>query len=110
MKPAATTVWVLSFALAVSSIAEAQTKRGPFVQPPRSVRTRTFDTLHIRLDLTLNWDRQELLGRATHRLKPFAPTKSLELDSVDLNVERVLLANGSNGQGTAKDLKFEQRP
>lgn len=94
---------------ALAPLAAAQSKRGPFVEPPHSVRTRPLDVRHLRLDLTFDWERQELRGRATHWLKPFARTRSVEFDAVDLGIERVLLANGS-AQATAKDLKFEQRP
>jgi len=94
---------------ALAAAVAAQTKRGPFVETPRSVRTRAFDVRHLRLDLTFDWERQELRGRATHWLKPFAPTRSLEFDAVDLGIERVLLANDGK-QETSKDLKFEQRP
>ncbi|MBI3467109.1 MAG: DUF3458 domain-containing protein [Planctomycetes bacterium] len=93
----------------LGTIAAAQTKRGPFVEPPHSVRTRSFDVRHLRLDLTFDWDRRELRGRATHWLKPFARTRTVELDAVDLGVERVSLES-DGPQTTSKDLRFEQRP
>lgn len=89
-----------------SPLAEAQDRRGPFTHETRSLRTRTVDQQHVRLDLRFDLELQEFSGRVTHRLVPFRPIRSLTLDAGDMRIERVAL---STGDATAKavELKYE---
>lgn len=83
----------------------AQDRLKPFVRAPRSVRTRPFDTEHIRLDLKFDFDAQSVAGRATHRLIPLTPLKEIELDAELMQIERVELLGG---ESAARELKFKQ--
>ena len=47
-----------------AGMAAAQDRRGPFTQPPRSVRSRDFDQQHLRLELAFDWDKRQVRGRA----------------------------------------------
>jgi len=83
----------------------AQTKRGPFTEPPRSVRSRDFDQRHVRLELDFDWDRQEVAGRAIHTLVPFKPLERIEFDAVDMQIRKATLEGGD----PPAELKFESR-
>ena len=51
---------------------------------------RTFDTEHIRLDLTLDIGRESLAGRCTTRLKAItAGANEMKFDAVNLKIRRV---------------------
>jgi aminopeptidase N len=92
--------------LTLSSLASAQSRRGPFTNTPRSVRSRDVDQQHIRLDLRFNWERREMKGRATHTLVPFKPLRKITLDAADMKIESVAVA----GDGKIKKnrpLKFK---
>lgn len=71
--------------------AVAADRRGTFVAPPSSVRSRSFDQQHLRLQLKFDFDRQQIIGRATHTLVPFGPLQTIELDAAGMTVDRVLL-------------------
>jgi aminopeptidase N len=81
--------------------ADAQ-ERGPFTEPPRSVRTREVDVIHSRLELAFDWDHQRMTGVAVHTVVPFRPTKEIVLDAVSLDVKTASLSerHGSPGGPT----------
>lgn len=96
--------------LTFPSEASAQARPGPFTQPPRSLRSRTIDQQHLRLELKFDFDKQELRGRAIHKLTLFQPASSIELDAADMKIERVeLLDTANQEQHTAGALKHEHR-
>ena len=76
--------------------------RGPFTQPPRSVRSRSVDQQHLRLELDFNFERQEVRGQVIHTLTPFEPLRKVELDAAGMKIERVALvvleSQGVKGQ------------
>ncbi|MCH8045118.1 MAG: HEAT repeat domain-containing protein [Planctomycetes bacterium] len=78
--------------LTLSTLAVAQSRRGPFTTSPRSVRSRDVDQQHIRLDLHFNWERREMKGRATHTLVPFKPLRRIVLDAAEMKIESVAIA------------------
>lgn len=90
--------------LFVPAVTADEPKRGPFQHDPRSVRSREFDVQHLRLELTPDWDKQEIGGRATHTLTPFKATDRLRFDQHKLQIDKVKLQNAS---GDAQDLKFD---
>lgn len=98
-----------SFAACFSRQAAAQDRRGPFTHAPRSVRSRTFDALHLRLELAPDWERRELHGVAIHTLAPFSPARQVEFDAAGMTVRRVRILNGPDGQPGA-ELAFDQKP
>ncbi len=82
--------WVVCLAVLLgATVAQAQRPRGPFTEPARSVRSRLYDLRHVKLELALDWDKQELRGRATHTLAPFQDAKSIELDAGRMTIEAV---------------------
>jgi aminopeptidase N len=57
---------------------------------------RDFDLIHTDLDLSFDWARQVVLGKAQLTLKPFFyPQKELVLDAKDFEVGAVYLLEGS---------------
>jgi aminopeptidase N len=97
-----------TIALLLAAVALGADRRGPFVQPPRSVRSRDIDQQHLRLELSFNWQRREVRGRAVHTLKPFVPLEEIVLDAADMQIEQVALADG-RGHPKEKKLKFNTR-
>ena len=93
--------------LACSSLVlDAQDRRGPFTNAPRSVRSRDIDQQHLRLELHFDWEKQELTGRAVHQLTPFKPIREVNLDASDMKIHRVeLTAEGTN----SNKLKFSSK-
>ncbi len=81
----------------------SEVKRGPFTQPPRSVRSRDVDQRHVRLELKFDFDKQEIRGRETLTLKPFTPVKQVTLDAADMKILHVALIQEKQ---PAKKLKF----
>lgn len=82
-------VSTLILVLAISGSLIAQERRGPFTAPPRSVRSRSVDQQHIRLELRLNCDQQEIQGRSTLTLIPYAPIRNIELDAAEMQIRSV---------------------
>ncbi len=99
-----TWIWVILLLLFVS-VAPAESRRGPFVEQPRSVRSRTFDQQHIRLDLKFDFQQREVAGRAMLRLCPIVPLTTVELDAADMKIEQVALADEA-GNPTEQKLTF----
>ena len=93
-----------------AGLAAAQPRSGPFNQPPRSLRTRTLDQRHVRLELSFDFDQQQFRGRAIHRLSLYRPAREIELDAADMKIERVTIAPvASEGERVPTDRKFTHR-
>src|SRR5262245_45160490 len=60
---------VLLVAVLLAGAAHAQSRGGPFSQSPRSVRSRTVDQQHVRLEFNFDWDQQEIQAKAVHTLE-----------------------------------------
>lgn len=84
------------------TLIHAQERRGPFVHEPRSVRTRPFDTKHIRLELAFDWEREVVRGRTVQTFVPFAPLKQIELDSAGIKIDAVALVRGTDDDERTK--------
>lgn len=66
--------------------------------------TRTNDLIHTKLDLTLDWQKQQINGKATLKLKPyFNPTNQLTLDAKGFDIKKVVLLPNNSPQ---KNLKY----
>lgn len=86
--------------------AAAQSRPGPFTQPPRSVRSRAIDQLHVALDLKFDFQEQRIDGRAVHTLSLFQPASTIDLDAAGMKIEEVTLLPGdANKLATAQPLK-----
>ena len=88
----------------------SEDRRGTFVHPPRSVRDRDFDQRHIRLELAFSLEDRKVTGRVVHRLVPFVPLATIELDAAEMKVAKVVLVDdrGQEPKG-AVQLKFAHR-
>ena len=63
---------------------------------------RKNDLLHTKLELSFDWEKQQVLGKATLTFKPlFYPTNKLVLDAVGFDLHQVSLFGQSN------NLKYE---
>ena len=99
---------IATMAIAPATIGLAAGQRGPFDHEPRSVRSRDFDQRHLRLELDFDWQRQEIRGRAIHRLVPFDTLRKLVFDAAEMEIRGVALAAGKEG-GKRPRLRFETR-
>lgn len=86
----------------------AQDRIGPFTGEKRSVRSRNIDQHHIRLELDLNWDKRELVGRAVITLSPFENTKQIVLDAAEMEIKKVAI-NTFGSDVEPRNLKFDTR-
>ncbi len=56
---------------------------------------RVADALHLRLEVSFDWERSEVDGRVTHTFRSFEDDlREITLDSVDIDVERVTDGRG----------------
>lgn len=73
----------------------------------QAAATRVNDILHTKLDVSFNWQKQYLYGKATLTIKPyFYPTSTLELDARGMDIKEVTLMKEEykkNGYDTKKE-------
>lgn len=72
--------------------------------------TRINDILHTKLDVSFDWSKQYLFGKATITVKPyFYPTSLLELDARGMEIKEVSLIQNdiSTGTNEKKDLSLK---
>lgn len=55
----------------------------------RPNRERTYDIVHYKADLKVDWSKKQIIGTATIRLHPLAAASSIELDAYWLKVSEV---------------------
>ncbi len=105
-KPTGLVVVVLGF-LCVS-FAAAEDRRGPYTHPPRSIRSRDVHQQHLRLELSVDLDKETFHGRAVHIMSPLKPIRAVQLDAADMKIEKVSIGEGANAS-KQRELKFETR-
>ncbi len=60
---------------------------------------RTNDLIHTKLDVRFNWEKEEVIGKASLKLKPlFYPTASLTLDAKGFELKKVALQTATGDQ------------
>ncbi|MEL6557887.1 MAG: M1 family metallopeptidase [Bacteroidota bacterium] len=70
----------------------------------RATRSRTFDLLHTKLELSFDWEKQYVFGKATLKLTPyFYPRDLLVLDARSMEVKNILLMDNT----AEKELEFD---
>lgn len=87
--------------------AVADRKTSPrFEAPLREPPDRSVDALHLRLEVAFDWDRRQVRGKVSHRLRSLRDDlKEVELDAVRIDVSRVV-----DGEGrTLEHESFEER-
>jgi aminopeptidase N len=74
---------------------EIRHNRPSSVYRPSSVQS--FDLLHTRLNLKLNWEERSVSGVARLKMKPyFYPASTVVLDAVNFDISRILLVGEPN--------------
>ena len=63
----------------------------------RQAETRLYDLVHTKLQISFDWQKQQLLGTATLELRPwFYPQNTLVLDAKGFDLHKVQLLEGSS--------------
>lgn len=79
--------------------AEEPTYELPVYQPSY---TREHDLLHTKLEVSFNWEEEQVLGKATLKLKPyFYPSNTLVLDAKGFDIHSITY------EGSSDALKYE---
>jgi aminopeptidase N len=79
------------------------TPKDPVLPVYNASATRMNDILHTRLEVSFDWNKEYLFGKATISVKPyFYPTALLELDARGMEIKQVALVQGNE----KKELKF----
>jgi len=55
----------------------------------RPNRERTYDVIHYKADIRIDWAKKQIIGESTVRLRPLHPRTSITLDAYWLKVESV---------------------
>lgn len=88
--------------LVVSAPRTVETKKEYKLEKYNPSATRTHDLLHTKLDLKFNWEKEQVIGKANLRMKPyFHATDKLILDAKGFEINKVTMSNSSS------PLKFE---
>ena len=76
---------------------EITASAGDFIREPYNPSyLRINDLLHTALEVSFDWYKQQLLGKATLKFKPvFYPTDSLRLDAKGFEIQTIVMKNGS---------------
>lgn len=62
---------------------------------------RENDLLHVKLDVRFNWEEQQVIGKATLKLKPyFYPTSTVVLDAKGFEIQKITF------EGSKEPLKY----
>jgi aminopeptidase N len=95
---------VFLFFLGSLAYSQEPKRSDKFSGPPRDPPSRDFDFLHLRLEVSFDWESDGVEGTATHTVRAFRDgARALELDAVNLAVKSATLANG-------QALTFETMP
>lgn len=101
-------IWGCGSSKKTTSTATIQTQNQPesdlfpesavadITSPPKSSATRTLDILHTRLEISFDWSKQRLNGKALLQAKPyFYPMKEAVLDAKNFDIKTISLTNAS---------------
>lgn len=84
----------------------------PAKLPYQASAKRVNDIIHTKLDVSFNWEKQYLYGKATIKIKPyFYPTSVLELDAREMEIKEVALVkmvSASVNDNGKKDLSLSE--
>jgi len=74
----------------------------PEPQQYQASATRASDIIHTKLDVSFDWAKQYMYGKATITVKPyFYPSSTLELDAREMEIKEVGLLQKSSGGNNA---------
>ncbi|PPK87590.1 aminopeptidase N [Neolewinella xylanilytica] len=79
----------------------------PNTLPPRAIAfERVHDLLHTKLEVSFDWEEEQVIGKATLRLKPiFRPSNELTLDAKNLNFNAITMEDGTELEYTYDDAR-----
>lgn len=78
------------------------------VLPLRTSKRRLYDLLHTKLELSFDWKKQHVLGKATLLLRPyFYAQDSVTLDAKGFDIHSVKLITTQNNEEFEQDLKYQ---
>jgi aminopeptidase N len=79
----------------------------PQAKPYQASFTRLNDIIHTKLDVSFDWTKQYLYGRATITVKPyFYPTSTLQLDARGMQIKEITLFQNTDGTFIKTPLKY----
>jgi len=91
--PAIDTTTVVKEPVVEEVIEDPVEERGPY----RAENTRYHDLIHTKLEVSFDWDRQYLNGKALLELRPyFYPQDQLVLDAKGFDIHQIQLIDGNN--------------
>ena len=68
-------------------------------------KTKSFDLLHTKLEVSFDWEKQYLNGKAELTLKPyFYETSKIDIDAKGMEIKRIAYIDNS---GVSKPVSFE---
>lgn len=81
----------------------------PYARPDyRPAANRLIDIMHTALDVTPDWKKRYLYGKATITAKPyFYPTATAQLDARGMEISSVKIADGTKKDTVKADYKYE---
>lgn len=85
-------------------------KEASSVEQPvyRAEETKRFDLIHTKLEVSFDWEKRYLYGKAMLQLKPyFYPQEVLELDAKGFDIHQVLLVDGDSEKEAAYEYDGE---
>ncbi len=93
---------ILLLVVVVASFSSAQEVFSP--RDPGETPNRTYDVLHYKIDVAVNFDAKSVEGMVTTTLMPLFPSlKTVEFNAAEMKIKRVTLGKG-------KDLQFRSSP
>ncbi|MCZ6792473.1 MAG: M1 family aminopeptidase [Planctomycetota bacterium] len=114
MKRTLSVLVAASFLLSPSRDAHSQGARGgaalkpPFDGPARYPRTIPADFLHLRAELSFDWEKEEVSGKVHHRFRSLRDSfRKLVLDAVDIEFLAVQDGDGRSLEHRAFDDRVE---
>ncbi|MBL0308832.1 MAG: M1 family metallopeptidase [Bacteroidetes bacterium] len=99
-------LWVAACSTSKKALKNAAEQNLPAIEitasrenPYRASATKDFDLIHTKLEVTPDYQKQYLYGKATITLKPhFYPQKELVLDAKQFDIKEVSVVSGENSR------------
>lgn len=86
----------------------ADTSKPLPILPLRTSKRRLYDLLHTKLELSFDWKKQHVLGKATLLLRPyFYAQDSVTLDAKGFDIHSVKLITTKDNEEFEQDLKYQ---
>ena len=94
------------------STCTAQLKDSPKLPPEHFAPNREFDLVNIKLELSFNLDKKELMGKAIEKITPLRDKlNQIHLNAVDMTIDSIMLVNNKlkyNYDGKILTIDFDK--